>query len=161
MAFVRHLRGIALLQSRLVGPASVMVLITGTMMLFDFGDMAAVPTWLAGMMGIFGFQFLLGVTTVRMHQARVFELAKRAAGDRRTADELVCEGRNLYHTILRALDVSLLLAAIYFGVAKPANPLEVAAVLSGAVTAALVVTFLQGAPSPLPLQGEEPDDFQA
>lgn len=147
--FSGHIQRITLLQSRLVGPASILVLVSGALMLHGYRGMEAVPPWLAGMTSIFGFQFLLGVTAVRRHYVRLDALSQQAIADWTAADTLARECRKRPHAVLRELDIYLFCAAVYYGAAKPANALEAALVLFIAVLMALAVAYVRGNSSPL------------
>lgn len=121
--FSEAVRNIAVFYDGLVVPGALLLLISGTWMTVKFyggWDFLQIP-WLAGMVGLFAFEFIEGNTITRLYFMRLRRLTRSALAAGHLTPELQRARGELVPTFTHFLDLPLLFLIIALGVMRPAT----------------------------------------
>jgi uncharacterized membrane protein len=139
--FAEAVRNIAVFYDGVVVPGALLLLASGAWMTaLYYGSWASVHTpWLAGMAGLFAFEFIEGNTITRIYFMRLRRLTKQALAQGRITPELAAARQETVPTLTHFLDLPLLFVIIALGVIQPATW---SLFLAGSAAAVLVAAFL-------------------
>jgi uncharacterized membrane protein len=139
--FAEAVRNIAVFYDGVVVPGALLLLASGAWMTaLYYGGWAFVHTpWLAGMAGLFAFEFIEGNTITRIYFMRLRRLTKQALAQGRITPELAAARQETVATFTHFLDLPLLFVIIALGVIQPATW---SLFLAGSAAAVLVAAFL-------------------
>jgi uncharacterized membrane protein len=119
--FSEAIRNIAVFYDGLVVPGALLLLISGTRLIVQFHggwDFLQTP-WLAGMVGLFAFEFIEGNTITRLYFMRMRRLTRTALAARRVTPELTRARCELVPTFTHFLDLPILFLIIALGAMQP------------------------------------------
>jgi uncharacterized membrane protein len=139
--FTEAVRNIAVFYDGVVVPGALLLLASGAWLTANYhGGWAFIHTpWLAGMVALFGFEFIEGNTITRLYFMRLRRLTRRALAEGRVTPELTAARNETVPTFTHFLDLPLLFVIIALGVLQPATW---SLFLAGSSAAALVAAFL-------------------
>jgi uncharacterized membrane protein len=139
--FAEAVRNIAVFYDGVVVPGALLLLASGARMTaLYYGSWAFVHTpWLAGMAGLFAFEFIEGNTITRIYFMRLRRLTKQALVQGRITPELAAARQETVPTFTHFLDLPLLFVIIALGVIQPATW---SLFLAGSAAAVLVAACL-------------------
>jgi len=140
--FAEAIRNIAVFYDGLVVPGALVLLGSGTVLIVDlYGcDFLTVP-WLAGMVGLFAFEFIEGNTVTRLYFLRLRRLARAALAQGRVSPELEKARREHIPTFTHFLDLPILFVIVSFGAMRPENWSTLAISIGAAVLVATGFTL--------------------
>jgi uncharacterized membrane protein len=121
--FSEAVRNIAVFYDGLVIPGAVLLLVSGTWMIVQFyggWSFLQVP-WLAGMVGLFAFEFIEGNTITRLYFMRLRRLTRSALDAGQVTPELQSARGELVPTFTHFLDLPLLFLIIALGTMQPTS----------------------------------------
>jgi len=121
--FSEAVHNIAVFYDGLVVPGALLLLISGTWMIVKFyggWDFLHVP-WLAGMVGLFAFEFVEGNTITRLYFMRLRRLTRSALDAGRVTPELERARGELMPTFTHFLDLPMLFLIIALGTTQPTS----------------------------------------
>jgi uncharacterized membrane protein len=121
--FSEAVRNIAVFYDGLVIPGAVLLLVSGTWMIVQFyggWSFLQVP-WLAGMVGLFAFEFIEGNTITRLYFMRLRRLTRSALDAGQVTPELQNARGELVPTFTHFLDLPLLFLIIALGTMQPTS----------------------------------------
>jgi uncharacterized membrane protein len=124
----------------LVVPGAVLVGASGLFLVFELGLGFLSEPWLAGMWGLFLFEFIEGNTVTRVQFRRTLRRSRQAHKTGGLTDRDREEARTLLGRVTHFLDLPLFLAIIYCGAMRPGDWTHVFGAILGAVAAASVLT---------------------
>jgi uncharacterized membrane protein len=118
--FAEAVRNIAVFYDGLVVPGALLLLASGTVLIVDlYGwDFLTTP-WLAGMVGLFAFEFVEGNTVTRLYFLRLRRLARAALNEGRVSPELERARREHVPTFTHFLDLPILFVIVSLGTMRP------------------------------------------
>ena len=119
--FSEAVRNIAVFYDGLVVPGAVLLLVSGTWIIVQFyggWSFLQVP-WLAGMVGLFAFEFIEGNTITRLYFMRLRRLTRSALDAGQVTPELQNARGELMPTFTHFLDLPLLFLIIALGTMQP------------------------------------------
>ncbi len=119
--FSEAVRNIAVFYDGLVVPGALLLLISGTWMIVKFyggWDFLQLP-WLAGMVGLFAFEFIEGNTITRLYFMRLRRLTQSALDAGQVTPELEYARGELVPTFTHFLDLPILFLIIALGAIQP------------------------------------------
>lgn len=119
--FAEAVRNIAVFYDGLVVPGALLLLASGTWLIVEFfGGWAFLGMpWLAGMVGLFLFEFIEGNTVTRLYFMRLRRLTKRALAEGRFTAELEQARAESVATFTHFLDLPMVFLIVALGVLKP------------------------------------------
>lgn len=121
--FAEAIRGIAVFYDGVVVPGALLLLGSGTWLIISFHggwDFLSEP-WLAGMVLLFGLEFIEGNTITRLYFMRLRQLTKAAIVAGKATSELQLARREQMPTFTHFLDIPLLLVIVSLGALRPAD----------------------------------------
>jgi uncharacterized membrane protein len=126
--FVEAIRNIAVFYDGLVVPGALLLLGSGTWLTIAyFGGWSFLDTpWLAGMIGLFAFEFIEGNTVTRLYFMRLRRLTRQALETGRVSPELARARAEHVPTFTHFLDLPTLLVIIMLGALRPGTWILVA-----------------------------------
>jgi len=119
--FSEAVRNIAVFYDGLVVPGALLLLISGAWMIVNFHEgwnFLHIP-WLAGMVGLFAFEFIEGNTITRLYFVRLRRLTRSAIDAGEVTPELECARGELVPTFTHFLDLPMLFLIIALGAMQP------------------------------------------
>ena len=122
-SFSEAVRNIAVFYDGLVVPGALLLLISGTWMIIKFygGWTFLQFPWLAGMVGLFAFEFIEGNTITRLYFMRLRRVTRSALEAGEITPELQRARGELVPTFTHFLDLPLLFLIIALGAMQPTN----------------------------------------
>lgn len=119
--FAEAVRNIAVFYDGVVVPAALLLLVPGTWMIVEFfGGWAFLETpWLAGMVGLFLFEFIEGNTVTRLYFMRLRRLTAEARQLGGVTPDLQRARGELVPTFTHFLDLPMLFLIVALGAIKP------------------------------------------
>jgi len=142
--FSEAIRNIAVFYDGLVVPGALLLLASGTWMIVSFyggWSFLQVP-WLAGMVGLFAFEFIEGNTITRLYFMRLRRLTRTALDVGHITPELQQARGELVPTFTHFLDLPILFLIIAFGATRPTTWMLFCAGSLAAVTLATLMTIV-------------------
>jgi hypothetical protein len=121
--FSEAVRNIAVFYDGLVVPGAVLLLASGTWIIVQFyggWSFLQVP-WLAGMVGLFAFEFIEGNTITRLYFMRLRRLTRSALDAGQMTPELRHARGELMPTFTHFLDLPMLFLIIALGTMQPTS----------------------------------------
>jgi uncharacterized membrane protein len=121
--FSEAVRNIAIFYDGLVVPGAVLLLVSGTWIIVQFyggWSFLQVP-WLAGMVGLFAFEFIEGNTITRLYFMRLLRLTRSALDAGQVTSELRYARGELMPTFTHFLDLPILFLIIAIGTMQPTS----------------------------------------
>ena len=139
--FAEAVRNIAVFYDGVVVPGAIMLFLSGTWMTADmWGGWGFVQhPWLAGMIGLFAFEFIEGNTVTRLYFMRLRRLTTEALTQGSVTPELTQARQEQVPTFTHFLDIPMLLLIVSLGAMKPSTWTQF---LIGAFSALAVATAL-------------------
>ncbi len=125
----------------LVVPGALLLLISGSRMIVTFYgglNFIQIP-WLAGMVGLFAFEFIEGNTITRLYFTRLRRLTQSALDADRVTPELERARGELTPTFTHFLDLPILFLIVALGTMQPASWTPF---FAGAFAAIVIATIL-------------------
>lgn len=119
--FSEAVRNIAVFYDGVVVPGALVLLASGTWMIAEFfggWDFIKVP-WLAGMVGLFAFEFVEGNTVTRLYFMRLRRLTREALAQGTVTPELERARAEHVPTFTHFLDLPLLFLIVALGTLRP------------------------------------------
>ena len=119
--FAEAVRNIAVFYDGVVVPGALLLLASGSWLIVQFfggWDFLRVP-WLAGMVGLFVFEFVEGNTVTRLYFMRLRRLTRQALEAGRFTPELERARGESVPTFTHFLDLPILLVIIALGALRP------------------------------------------
>jgi len=119
--FSEAVRYISVFYDGVVVPGAIILLVSGTWFTVRFyggWDFLNVP-WLAGMIILFGFEFIEGNTITRMYFMKLRRITQDALADEAMMPVLEKERARLIPTFTHYLDIPMLFLIIALGAIKP------------------------------------------
>ena len=119
--FSEAIRYIAIFYDGMVVPGALILLISGswfTIQYYGGWGFIQVP-WLAGMIGLFIFEFIEGNTITRIYFIKLRRITQNALDVGEITDELEQERAKLMPTFTHYLDIPMVFLIIALGVLKP------------------------------------------
>ena len=146
------IRTIAVLYDGLVVPGALLLLGSGTWLIvttYGGWGFLGMP-WLAGMVGLFAFEFVEGNTVTRLYFMRLRRLSRDALARGRMTPALAAARHEHVPTFTHFLDLPLLFVIVALGAARPTTwtLFAVATLLAVLVAAALTLVVPRLYPSP-------------
>jgi uncharacterized membrane protein len=120
-SFSEAVRNIAVFYDGLVVPGALLLLFSGTWMIVSFfggWNFLQLP-WLAGMVGLFAFEFIEGNTITRLYFMRLRRLTRSALDVGRVTPELQLARGEPVPTFTHFLDLPILFLIIALGAMQP------------------------------------------
>jgi uncharacterized membrane protein len=152
---------IAVFYDGLVVPGALLLLASGTWLIVAYHggwswEFLGTP-WLAGMVGLFAFEFIEGNTVTRRYFMRLRRLTRAAVAQGRVTPELAQARHDQVASFTHFLDIPLLVVIVALGALRPTEWTQLVVAIGIAVAAA---TILNAAiPRLYPWAGEDPDDM--
>lgn len=141
--FAEAIRHVGLFYDGLVVPGAVLLLLTGawlTWMVWGGWNFLNIP-WLAGMIGLFAFEFIEGNTVTRLYFLRVRRLTKVSLEQGGVTPELERARHQHLPTFTHFLDIPILLVIVSLGALRPDTWSQFAVGIGLAVLTATVLTI--------------------
>jgi hypothetical protein len=150
--FAELVRQIAVLYDGLVVPGAVLLLGSGTWLtLTVYGGWAALAQpWLAGMIGLFAFEFVEGNTVTRRYFMRLRRVTAAALAQGAVTSELQAARRERIPTFTHFLDLPIFFVIVALGAMRPATWTVFLVGVALAVAAATVLTLVVPRLYPVP-----------
>lgn len=143
-SFAEAVRNIAVFYDGLVVPGALLLLASGAWLVASFyggWEFIKIP-WLAGMVLLFGFEFIEGNTVTRLYFMRLRRITSQALEQGRFTPELErARGENI-PTFTHFLDLPILFVIITLGTVKPDNWTVFIIGSAIAITVATVLTIM-------------------
>jgi uncharacterized membrane protein len=121
--FSEAVRNIAVFYDGLVVPGALVLLVSGTWLIVQFyggWSFLQVP-WLAGMVGLFAFEFIEGNSITRLYFMRLRRLTRSALDAGQVTPELQHARGELMPTFTHFLDLPMLFLIIALGTMQPTS----------------------------------------
>ena len=144
LLFAEAVRSIAVFYDGLVVPGALLLLGSGTWLImayFGGWSFVGIP-WLAGMVGLFAFEFIEGNTVTRRYFVRLRRLTRRAVETGVVSLELKRARAEHVPTFTHFLDLPILLVIIMLGALHPDTWMLFAVGLVLAVAVATILTVV-------------------
>ena len=140
-SFSEAVRNIAVFYDGLVVPGALLLLISGTWMIIKFygGWTFLQLPWLAGMVGLFAFEFIEGDTITRLYFMRLRRVTRSALEAGEITPELQRARGELVPTFTHFLDLPLLFLIIALGAMQPTTWMLF---FAGSIVALVLATLL-------------------
>ena len=121
LPFAEAVRNIAVFYDGLVVPGALLLLASGTGMILEFyGGWGFLEIrWLAGMVGLFAFEFIEGNTVTRLYFMRLRRLTRKALSTGQFTPELEAARGERMPTFTHFLDLPMLFLIIALGALQP------------------------------------------
>jgi uncharacterized membrane protein len=119
--FSEAVRYIAIFYDGVVVPGALILLASGTWFTVQYyggWDFIHIP-WLAGMIGLFLFEFIEGNTITRLYFMKLRRITQNALDEGKITPELESERAKLAPTFTHYLDIPMVFLIIALGVLKP------------------------------------------
>jgi len=119
--FSEAVQYIAIFYDGVVVPGALILLASGTWFTIQYyggWDFLQIP-WLAGMIGLFLFEFIEGNTVTRLYFMKLRRITKKALDEGHITPELENERAKLAPTFTHYLDIPMVFLIIALGVLKP------------------------------------------
>jgi uncharacterized membrane protein len=142
--FSEAVRNIAVFYDGLVVPGALLLLASGTWMIVKFyggWNFLQFP-WLAGMVGLFGFEFIEGNTITRLYFMRLRRVTRSALNAGDVTLELQQARGERVPTFTHFLDLPLLFLIVALGAVRPTTWLLFFAGSFAAVAVATILTLV-------------------
>lgn len=119
--FAEAVRNIAVFYDGVVVPGALLLLTSGTWMIAQYyGGWTSLRTpWIAGMAGLFAFEFVEGNTVTRLYFMRLRRLTRTALKEGRMTLELQAARGEMVPTFTHFLDLPMLFVIIALGAMRP------------------------------------------
>lgn len=119
--FAEAVRNIAVFYDGLVVPGAILLLASGAWLVAEFhGGWAGLrEPWIAGMAGLFAFEFVEGNTVTRLYFTRLRRLAREALTAGRITPELARARGERVPTFTHFLDLPILFVIVALGALRP------------------------------------------
>lgn len=119
--FAEAVRSIAVFYDGLVVPGAILLLASGAWLVAQFhGGWAGLrEPWIAGMAGLFAFEFVEGNTVTRLYFTRLRRLAREALTAGRITPELARARGERVPTFTHFLDLPILFVIVALGALRP------------------------------------------
>ena len=142
--FGELVRQIAVFYDGLVVPGAVLLLGSGTWLTLEvYGGWAALAQpWLAGMIGLFAFEFIEGNTVTRRYFTRLRRVTAGALAQGAVTSELEAARRERLPTFTHFLDLPIFFVIVALGAMRPATWRLFLVGVALAVAAATVLTLV-------------------
>lgn len=142
--FGEAVRNIAVFYDGVVVPGALLLLASGAWLAAEFhGGWAALrEPWIAGMAGLFAFEFVEGNTVTRAYFTRLRRVTRTALAEGRITPELERARAERIPTFTHFLDLPILLVIIALGAIRPDGWLPLIAGLALAVLVATALTLV-------------------
>jgi len=139
-AFAEAARYTALLYDALALPGALLIGVSGFFLVGQLGLGWFDPPWLAGMWGLFLFEFIEGNTVTRFQFRRTLRLSRPFAEGTPLTEDRRREARTRLGQVAHFLDLPLFSAIVWCGVIRPERWSAVAVAIALAVSAAALLT---------------------
>jgi hypothetical protein len=140
-SFVEAAQYTAIFYDGLVTPGGVMILISGPLLIDRLCVGYFEAPWIAGMWGLFVFEFIEGNTITRIQFRRTLRLSKLLARNQPLTKERREGVRSVLGQFAHFLDIPLFLVIVYCGVARPTDWKDVIIAIASALAVATVLTL--------------------
>jgi len=143
--FAEAVRNIAVFYDGVVVPGAILLLISGTWLIVEFfGGWAFIKvSWLAGMVGLFAFEFIEGNTITRLYFMRLRRLTNEAQKTGGFTPQLERARAESVATFTHFLDLPILFLIVALGVIRPDTwVLFIAGVIASVVVAAALTIYI-------------------
>lgn len=142
--FAEAVRNIAVFYDGLVVPGALLLLASGTWLIAEFhGGWAALrEPWIAGMVGLFAFEFVEGNTVTRAYFTRLRRVTRAALAAGAITPELERARGERVPTFTHFLDLPILLVIIALGAMRPDGWVPLIAGMASAVLVATALTVI-------------------
>ncbi len=142
--FSEAVRNIAVFYDGLVVPGALLLLASGTWMIVDFyGGWSFLQfPWLAGMVGLFAFEFIEGNTITRLYFMRLRRLTRSALDAGEVTPELQQARGEHAPTFTHFLDLPMLFLIVALGAIRPTTWSLFFGGSIAAVTLAIILTLV-------------------
>ncbi len=117
--FAEAARYTAMFYDWLALPGALLASLSGLFLVFELGYGFFSDPWLAGMWGLFLFEFIEGNTVTRIQFRRTLRLSDDAMEKGEFTEEMRGEARTLLGQAAHFLDVPLFLVIVYLGIIRP------------------------------------------
>jgi uncharacterized membrane protein len=121
--FAEAVRNIAVFYDGVVVPGALLLLVSGTWLIVEYyggWSFLQVP-WLAGMVGLFAFEFVEGNTVTRLYFVRLRRITKAALAAGHVTPELAHARGETVPTFTHFLDLPMLFLIIALGTIQPTD----------------------------------------
>jgi hypothetical protein len=121
--FARAVELIAVFYDGLVVPGALLLLASGTWLIVAYHDGwdFLIEPWLAGMVGLFAFEFIEGNTITRLYFLRLRRLTRQALAAGRVTPDLVRARKGQLASFTHFLDIPVLLVIVSLGALRPGS----------------------------------------
>ena len=121
--FAQAVELIAVFYDGLVVPGALLLLASGTWLIVAYHDGWGFLTepWLAGMVGLFAFEFIEGNTITRLCFLRLRRLTRQAVAEGRVTPQLVRARQGRLASFTHFLDIPMLLVIVSLGALRPGD----------------------------------------
>ena len=121
--FAQTIELIAVFYDGLVVPGALLLLASGTWLIVAYHDGWGFLTepWLAGMVGLFAFEFIEGNTITRLCFLRLRRLTRQAVAEGRVTPQLVRARQGRLASFTHFLDIPMLLVIVSLGALRPGD----------------------------------------
>ncbi len=142
--FAEAVRNVAVFYDGLVVPGALLLLASGAWLIAEFhGGWAALrEPWIAGMVGLFAFEFVEGNTITRAYFTRLRRVTRAALSEGRITPELERARAERIPTFTHFLDLPILLVIIALGAIRPDGWIPLAVGLTLALLVATALTLV-------------------
>lgn len=143
--FAEAIRNIAVFYDGVVVPGALLLLLSGAWLIVEFhGGWEFLGTpWLAGMVGLFAFEFIEGNTITRLYFLRLRRLTREAVEKGGVTPELIeARERERVATFTHFLDLPLLFVIVSLGVLKPDSWTQAGVGIAVSIALATLLTVL-------------------
>lgn len=138
--FAEAARYTALFYDALALPGAVLIGISGWLLVRDLGLGWFEAPWLAGMWGLFLFEFIEGNTITRLQFRRTLRLSRTLAAEAALREDDRRRARTWFGQVAHFLDLPLFSAIVYCGVVRPEQWSSVGLAIGTALAAAAGLT---------------------
>lgn len=141
--FSEAVRYINVFYDGVVVPGALILLFSGTWFTYKyFGGWDFLKTpWLAGMIGLFLFEFIEGNTITRLYFVKLRKITQKALDEGKITKELEEERGKFLPSFTHYLDIPMVFLIVFLGVVKPATWSAFFYGASIAIALALFFTF--------------------
>jgi uncharacterized membrane protein len=141
--FAEAVRNIAVFYDGVVVPGAIILFVSGIWMTADvWGGWGFIQhPWLAGMIGLFVFEFVEGNTVTRLYFMRLRRITNEALAKGGVTPELTHARQEHVPTFTHFLDIPMLLLIVSLGAMKPSTWTQFIIGVIGALAMATVLTL--------------------